>query len=49
MEVFTKAAEKDLVVAHSGEMPPQLPELAAFIAFAMVADAEQLCAGTWFD
>jgi hypothetical protein len=49
MEVFNKPAEKDLVVAHSGEMPPELPELAAFIAFALVADAERLCDGTWLD
>jgi hypothetical protein len=49
METFEKASERDVVVAHSGEMPPELPELAAFLAFAIVADAERLCAGTWWD
>jgi hypothetical protein len=49
MEVFNKAAEKDVVVAHDGEMPPELPSLAALIALAMVADAERLCARTWMD
>jgi len=48
METF-EGNDKDLVVAHSGEMPPELPELAAFLALALVADAERLCAGTWFD
>jgi hypothetical protein len=27
---------------HSGQMPPELPELATFIAFAIVADAERV-------
>jgi hypothetical protein len=49
METFEKASERDIVVAHSGEMPPELPELAAFLAFALVADAERVCAGTWWD
>jgi hypothetical protein len=48
METFEKASERDIVVAHSGEMPPELPELAAFLAFAIVADAERVCAGTWW-
>lgn len=49
METFEKASEREIVVAHNGEMPPELPELAAFLAFAMVADAERVCAGTWWD
>jgi hypothetical protein len=49
METFDKPAERDVVVAHSGEMPPELPELAAFLAFAVVADAERACDGTWWD
>jgi hypothetical protein len=48
MEVF-ESNDRDLVVAHSGEMPPELPELAAFLVLALVADAERLCAGTWLD
>jgi hypothetical protein len=49
MEVFDKPSERDVVVAHDGEMPPDFPQLAAFIAFALVADAERLCDGTWLD
>jgi hypothetical protein len=49
METFDKASERNIVVAHSGEMPPELPELAAFLALAIVADAERVCAGTWWD
>jgi hypothetical protein len=49
METFEKASERNIVVAHNGEMPPELPELAAFLAFAIVADAERVCAGTWWD
>jgi hypothetical protein len=49
METFEKSSEREIVVAHSGVMPPELPELAAFLVFAMVADAERVCAGTWWD
>lgn len=49
METFEKRSERDIVVTHSGEMPPELPELAAFLAFAIVADAERVCAGTFWD
>lgn len=49
METFEKASERNIVVAHNGEMPPELPELAAFLAFAMIADAERVIAGTWWD
>jgi hypothetical protein len=48
METF-EGNDRDLVVAHSGEMAPELPELAAFLVLALVADAERLCAGTWLD
>lgn len=48
METFDKPSERDIVVAHSGEMPPELPELAAFLAFAIVADAERVCDKTWW-
>jgi hypothetical protein len=30
-------------------MPPELPELAALLVLALVADVERLCAGTWLD
>lgn len=46
MEVFD-SRDRDLVVAHSGQMPPELPELAAFLVLALVADGERLCARTW--
>jgi hypothetical protein len=46
LEIFD-SNDRDIVVAHSGEMPPELPELAAFLAIALVADAERLCAGRW--
>lgn len=49
METFDKPSERDVVAAHSGEMPPELAELAAFLAFAIVADAERVCDGTWWD
>lgn len=48
LETFDKASERNVVVTHSGEMPPELPELAAFLAFALVADAERVCDGTWW-
>jgi hypothetical protein len=48
METF-EGNDRDLVVAHSGEMAPELPELAAFLVLALVADAERLCAGTWLN
>jgi hypothetical protein len=46
METF-EGNDRDLVVAHSGEMAPELPALAAFLVLALVADAERRCAGTW--
>lgn len=46
MEVF-ESRDRDVVTAHSGEMSPELPELAAFLVLALVADAERLCDGTW--
>jgi hypothetical protein len=49
MEVFEKPDEKDVVVTHDGEMPPELPQLATFLSFAMIADAERLCDGTWWE
>jgi hypothetical protein len=36
-----------LLATHSGKLPPQLPEVAVLLALAIVADAENLCAGTW--
>jgi hypothetical protein len=48
LEIF-ESNDRDLVVAHSGEMPPELPELAGFLVLALVADAERLCARTWLD
>lgn len=48
METF-EGRDRELVVAHSGEMAPELPELAAFLALALVADAERLCDKTWLD
>ena len=49
METFDKPSERDVVAAHSGEMPPEFPELAAFLALAIVADAERVCDGTWWN
>jgi hypothetical protein len=48
METF-EGNDRDLVVAHTGEMAPELPELAAFLVLAFVANAERLCSGTWLD
>jgi len=39
---------RHLVATHTGDVPRALPDLAALIALALVADAEKLCAGTWW-
>jgi hypothetical protein len=39
---------KYILATHTGDIPPQLTHLAALIVFALVADAEKLCAGTWW-
>ena len=49
METFDKPAERDVVATRSGDMPPELPELAAFLALAIVADAERVCDEKWWN
>jgi hypothetical protein len=39
--------DRGVIESHSGLLPAELPDLASLIAVAMVADAENLCAGTW--
>jgi hypothetical protein len=40
--------ERFLVATHTGDVPRQLPDLAALIALALVADADKMCAGSWW-
>lgn len=39
---------RSFLATHTGTIPSVLPDLAALLALALVADAENLCAGTWF-
>ena len=41
---------KYILATHTGDIPPQLTHLATLIALALAlaADAEKLCAGTWW-
>jgi hypothetical protein len=39
--------ERNLIATHTGKLPAVLPDLAALIGFALVADADALCDGTW--
>jgi hypothetical protein len=39
---------RNFLATHTGTVPAVLPDLAALLALALVADAENLCAGTWF-
>ncbi len=39
--------ERGAVEIHSGQLPPEFADLACFLALALVADAERLCAGSW--
>jgi hypothetical protein len=38
-----------LLATHRGKLPPQLPDLAALLGFALIADANAVCAGTWMN
>ncbi len=49
METFDKPSERDVVAAHSGEMPQEFPGLAEFLPLAVVADAEGICDATWWN
>jgi hypothetical protein len=39
---------KYILATHTGDIPPQLTDLGALIVYALVADAEKLCAGEWW-
>jgi hypothetical protein len=39
--------DRFLVATHNGQLPNQLGDYAALVAFALIADAEALFAGTW--
>ena len=41
------SADRGVIESHSGQLPAELPDLACLIALALVADAENLCAGKW--
>lgn len=47
LESPVRQKERHLIATHKGTLPVVLPDLAALIAFALVADAERLCDGTW--
>jgi hypothetical protein len=40
-------SDRGVIESHSGQLPPELPDLACLIAFALVADAEKLCERSW--
>jgi hypothetical protein len=42
-----KHKERNLIATHTGKLPAVLPDLAALIGFALVADADGLCEGNW--
>ena len=37
-----------LVATHEGRMPSQLSNVAALVMLGLLADADRLCAGTWW-
>jgi hypothetical protein len=47
LESPEKRKERNIIAVHSGKLPAELPELAALLAFALVADAERFVEGTW--
>jgi hypothetical protein len=44
-----KGRERFLLVTNDGHIPRQLADLIAFFIFGFAADADVVCAGTWFD
>lgn len=48
LEAPSKHKERNIIATHSGKLPPVLPDLAALLSLALVADAERLCDGSWF-
>lgn len=47
LEQLTTSNDRYLIATHQGKLPAQLADLAALLAFALVADAEALHAGEW--
>jgi hypothetical protein len=46
-EQLSAHVDRFLVATHDGKLPAQLPDLAALITFALIADAEALQEGRW--
>lgn len=47
IELLTVHPDRYLLATHQGKLPAQIPDLAALLAFALIADAEALHAGSW--
>lgn len=50
IEVMTSESmqrDRDILASHDGKVPPQMPDLAALIGFALVADFERVIDGNW--
>ena len=47
LETPGRHKERNIIATSSGRLPEGLPDLAALITFALIADAERFCAGTW--
>jgi hypothetical protein len=41
--------QRHLVATHTGDVPPEIADLAPLILFGLVADGRRLIDGTWFD
>jgi hypothetical protein len=41
--------DRYLLATHTGELPPQVADLAVLVALGLFADAERLVSGTWFE
>jgi len=47
IEQLTTSGDRYLIATHQGKLPAQLADLAALLAFALVADAEAVHEGRW--
>jgi hypothetical protein len=47
IEQLTVHPDRYLLATHQGKLPAQIPDLAALIGFALIADAQALYARDW--
>lgn len=47
LEAPSQHKARNIIATHSGKLPSVLPDLAALISFALIADAERLCDGSF--